>query len=219
MNEPSAIRVVCFDLGGVVIRICRTWEEGAAAAGLPVRDGLNARLQTNLKSVQTLVVEHQTGRMAGHRYFAAFSELLDGLYSPTEVERVHQAWMFDEYEGVGSVIEELNQAGIVTAALSNTNESHWMQLDAYSAFRSITHRFASHIIGHHKPDSGAYAHVESALDAPADSILFFDDLEENVNAARSRGWHAAHIDHAGRPAAQMNRVLVQLGLTTVRRSS
>ncbi len=34
------IRLVCFDLGGVVIRICRTWAEGCAAAGLEVRDPL-----------------------------------------------------------------------------------------------------------------------------------------------------------------------------------
>jgi len=33
----SGIRMVCFDLGGVLIKHCRTWREGCAAAGLRLR--------------------------------------------------------------------------------------------------------------------------------------------------------------------------------------
>ena len=55
--------LVCFDLGGVVIRICRSWEEGCAAAGLPLR-GVESRDETrHLRTAA--VVEFQTGRIGG----------------------------------------------------------------------------------------------------------------------------------------------------------
>ena len=31
-------RTVCFDLGGVIVRICRSWEEGCHRAGVSLRD-------------------------------------------------------------------------------------------------------------------------------------------------------------------------------------
>ena len=44
------------------------------------------------------------------------------------------------------------------------------------------------------------------------ALLFFDDRDDNVEAARLRGWHAAVIDHAGDPPAQMRAVLRRYGL-------
>ena len=35
--QPSAKRVVCFDLGGVLVRICRSWDEACGHARLPYR--------------------------------------------------------------------------------------------------------------------------------------------------------------------------------------
>jgi FMN phosphatase YigB (HAD superfamily) len=33
--------------------------------------------------------------------------------------------------------------------------------------------------------------------------VFFDDLAENISAARACGWNAVHIDHTGDTAAQV----------------
>lgn len=51
-------------------------------------------------------------------------------------------------------------------------------------------RFYPCEIGHQKPEAGFYSHVESALGANGDEILFWDDGEENVMAARRMGWQA-----------------------------
>ena len=34
-------------------------------------------------------------------------------------------------------------------------------------------------------------------------LVFFDDLPENVDAARACGWNAVQVDHAGDTAAQV----------------
>ena len=46
----------------------------------------------------------------------------------------------------------------------------------------------------------------------AAGILFFDDLEENVVAARRAGWNAEQIDHTGDTAAQIRGHLREYGV-------
>lgn len=206
----SRIRLVCFDVGGVVIRVCRTWEEGCAAAGLPVRDpdpGEHTRPQR-----RALVVEHQTGRIDAETFAARTSALLCGLYSPAEIRGVHRAWLLDEYEGVLDLVDRLHAADLDTAALSNTNHDHWSRMGDYPAVVRIRHHLTSHRLGLHKPDPAIYRRLEQLLGYGGEEILFFDDTEENVIAARELGWRAAVIDPAGEPARQMEDVVRGEGL-------
>lgn len=61
-----------------------------------------------------------------------------------------------------------------------------------------------------KPDARAYRAVEVATGRAGQRILFFDDREENVSAARQCQWTATLIDHAGDAAAQMLERLTRL---------
>lgn len=51
-------------------------------------------------------------------------------------------------------------------------------------FREI---FLSSTIGLRKPDAEAYDYVVQAIGVPAERIVFFDDLDENIDGARQRG--------------------------------
>jgi len=204
MTNSNSIRIVCFDLGGVLIRICRTWEEGCAKAGIPVRDPERRANTTQVR--RQLIVEYQTGRITGETFAQRVSEALGGLYSPEEIMTVHHAWMYGEYPGVHDVISELNAANLITAALSNTNHEHWEALPAFPAFMNLRHRYASHELGLHKPDPAIFIEVEKRLRTQGidpKGILYFDDLPENVAAASDAGWTAVQIDHAGDTAAQI----------------
>ena len=54
--------------------------------------------------------------------------------------------------------------------------------------------------------------VAEALEAPAASLLFLDDGQENVDAARAEGWQAETIDPFGDVAAQISALLGARGL-------
>ena len=56
--------------------------------------------------------------------------------------------------------------------------------DVLGHFREI---FLSSAIGLRKPDAAAYDHVVKAIGVPAERIVFFDDLAENIEGARARG--------------------------------
>ena len=59
-----------------------------------------------------------------------------------------------------------------------------------SHFREV---YLSSTIGLRKPDAAAYDHVVKAIGVPASRIVFFDDLAENVEAARTYGLTAVHV--------------------------
>lgn len=228
MSAPD-VRIVVFDLGGVVVRICRDWAEGCAAAGLPFRD--DALLSEEMKARRRAVsARHGRGEIACAEYYRELAATTGGLYTPEEVERVHHAWTRDEYPGVGALVHRLHEAGLETGVLSNTNHAHWVRLaparagggerPEYPTPSLIRHLHASHIMRLLKPDREiyhAFARATGFDGAPGsrggpEHIVFFDDLPENVAAARAAGWQAFRVDHTGDTAAQMGGVLRGLGV-------
>lgn len=86
-----------------------------------------------------------------------------------------------------------------TFILSNTNPLHieWV----YQHLRTVhgivdfeneflNGAFYSHQLNMIKPDPEIYFQVQKQVATPADQILFLDDLERNVLAAREAGWNA-----------------------------
>ncbi|MEN0019708.1 MAG: HAD-IA family hydrolase [Planctomycetota bacterium] len=212
-------KLVCFDWGGVILRICRSWREGVERAGLPIREEVetdDARARRKVWALRYGVGHCSTGAFA-----RGISEACDGLYSPEDVIKIHHAWLIEEYPGVRDIIDRLNAAdGVETALLSNTNEGHWQRHlpangDTPADFPTIgllTHRIASHHVGYAKPHEHIYRSVEHASGCEPGEILFFDDLAENIEAARSFGWRAEQIDHEGDTAAQIESHLGAHGI-------
>jgi putative hydrolase of the HAD superfamily len=207
----NGIRLVCFDLGGVVVRICRSWAEGCRAAGLDVRGDVDG-ICAGPNGWPELNGAYQCGRISTDAFACRFSDMVGGLYAPEEILRVHRAWTLAEYRGVGALIDRVHEAGVETAVLSNTCEDHWAILHELPAFRALRNRHGSHELGLCKPDPAIYAALEASVGFSGAEVVFFDDLEENVRAARGCGWDAVQVDHAGEPAAQMAAALVERGL-------
>lgn len=204
------VSVVCFDLGGVLVRICRSWNEAVGTAGLDLRQPHGVDEDAMRARRWSLVSQHQVGGLSNADYYGGMSAAFDGLYSAQEMEHIHHAWTQEQYPGVDDLVAELNaHRGIETACLSNTNDAHWRRLvsNEYPAPSALTHQLASHVLGVAKPDSDIYAHAAEEFGADPCEILFFDDLPENVEAARRAGWQAEQVDPYGDTAKQMREVL------------
>jgi FMN phosphatase YigB (HAD superfamily) len=207
------IKMVCFDWGGVILRHCRSWEEGCAAAGLTVR--LDAREASGLARRRELTRMHQTGSLGHGEYLELLREATGGVYTVDELARLHDAWLLDEYAGVSDVIGKLAaKAHVETGLLSNTNHAHWVThiegpggTAKYPTAGKLKHRHASHLMGLMKPDAEIYREFERLTGARGGEILFFDDLEDNVKAAGALGWRGVHVDHTGDTAAQIEGAL------------
>jgi HAD superfamily hydrolase (TIGR01509 family) len=72
--------------------------------------------------------------------------------------------------------------------LSNTNELHLRRsVEMLPALKRFERLFVSYEIGLIKPNRGIYQYVLDHVDVPARRILFIDDLEKNIQAAREVG--------------------------------
>lgn len=215
------VTLVVFDLGGVVVRICRSWEEACRAAGVEHRAGIDTPgLQARRREV---VKRYERGLIGCDEFFELVAGAMGGCYGSAEVRRVHDAWLLGEYEGVSGLVDDLHGAGIETGVLSNTNHAHWERMagrvvesrHSYPTPWRTKHCHASHLLGLAKPDRAiydAFARLTGRGGERAGEILFFDDLEENVGAARAAGWRSERVDYAGDTAAQMRAYLAQHGV-------
>ena len=213
MNDDE-IRLVCFDWGGVIVRICRSWAQGCAAAGLPVRDGSTE--PAHIERRGNAARRFQNGLLNSEEFIRELARSTLGLYSPAEVLAIHDAWLLEEYAGVAGVVRKLTETeGLHTALLSNTNEMHFARQVAgddgrpadFPTAARLDHHFASHLLGVSKPSPEIYREVERTTGRSPSEILFFDDTEDNITAARSLGWRAELVDHEGDVAAQLRRHL------------
>lgn len=202
--------IVCFDIGGVLVRICRTWEEGCRAAQVPVRPFEGDA--DHLDRKRSLVADLQRGEIDDATFHRRLSESFDHVWSVEEVARIDSAWLLGPYLGTSEVVADLRKAGIATACLSNTSEGHWRSLLTYENVAGLGSRHASHLMGLVKPDPRIYAAFEARMDLPPSEIVFFDDLQSNIDSAMDRGWHAVRIDHEGDTASQIRTALDDIGI-------
>jgi len=76
------------------------------------------------------------------------------------------------------------------AALSNTSVSHWERIEAMGLAQRFERLYLSHRIGRPKPSRQAFETALDDLAAAPSAVLFLDDIQSNVSAARARGLHA-----------------------------
>lgn len=215
---PHGIRIVVFDLGGVLVRIAQSWAEAHAAAGLPNHAILDDA--DFAEQLANLTRAYDAGELSPVQFEERVAASSGGAYTPGEVARVHHAISMDEYPRVGAVVDTIQAAGVSTGVLSNTNPAHWPRLigqglasPEYPTVARLQHAHASHLLGVAKPDRRIFTAFGNATGFPPSSILFFDDRAENVLGAGRAGWHARQIDHAGDTASQLLRHLGSFGIT------
>jgi HAD superfamily hydrolase (TIGR01509 family) len=211
----AGIRLVVFDLGRVLVRICDDWSHACRCAGVALPT--SAPDPASRKALDALARQADLGELTIAQFAQAASPLM-GL-TPAQIQATSDAYLLGAYRGAAELIEALHERGIATACLSNTNESHWQLMAdpshaAHFPLHRLTHRFASHLTKFRKPDPAIYAYVERATGIAPGAILFFDDLMENVEAARARGWHARRVDPAPNdPLPQIRAGLLEHGIT------
>lgn len=208
--RDQPVRAVVLDLGGVVLRICRSWEQGCEAVGVPVRP---EPLQRMLGSgIEAVVAAYQSGRLDLDDFAGVLAERSGGGYAAAEVRRVHEGWILGEYPGARDLVMRLRDRGVATVALSNTCGAHWRLMPSFPAFAAIDHRIGSHLVGACKPEAAMYEAAERIVPPGEGLIAFFDDTPGNVAAAAERGWSAHQVDPEGDPPERIEAVLRRLGL-------
>src|ERR1700732_5161130 len=188
--SPGAADALLFDLGRVVLDIDfnKTLACWATHAGCEPEQLVGRFLRDDIYQ------RHEKGEIDDAEFFAALRASLGIGISDAQFLEGWNAIFAGEMPGIAPLLARAAKR-LPLFVLSNTNNAHVEYFseryaDLLGHFREI---FLSSTIGLRKPDAAAYDHVVGAIGVPASRILFFDDLAENVEAARARGLHAIQV--------------------------
>jgi glucose-1-phosphatase len=186
-NTPAAL---LFDMGGVVIdidfdRAFRVWESRSRLSFSEIRRTFG---------FDDVYRAHERGEISASQYY-------DHLSSMLEIEPDHEhialGWNAIYVGEISETIGMLQTARSIIPchAFTNTNSAHavtWRRLfpSAVQCFESV---FSSHEMGLRKPERSAFDHVAKTIGVPPESIVFFDDLAENVQGAIDAGFRGVHV--------------------------
>lgn len=194
--------MICFDLGGVILDIHHTWDDAARATGLiPTRQ--LGRL-ANFGPGDAL----QEGRTTDSVYLAELAEWLR-IDSTSQARDVHLAILKEPFPAAEPLVAALREVGYPVGLLSNTNELHWEHcLDRWPVCKRFKPAVVSHLVGVAKPDVRIFRAFEDAAGCLASEVLYFDDNEANILAARGAGWDAVLVPAISDPPGFCAREIV-----------
>ena len=183
-----ALRVVLFDLGGVLIEFT-----GPSTLLRWLGGRLAPEQVWPLWLGSPVVRDFERGLVEPH-VFA--DRLIADLGLPVDRRQFlddFAAWPRGLYAGAVELIARI-PASYVRATLSNTNAVHWPRITDEMKLGALFDRhFPSHLIGKLKPDREVFAHVGQMLGCEPSAILFLDDQPLNVHAARAAGLRAVQV--------------------------
>jgi putative hydrolase of the HAD superfamily len=197
MNQPSLFPgdadALLFDLGRVVIDIDfnRTLGRWARYARCEPEQLMRKF------SRDELYRRHEKGEISDAAFFAGLRSSLGVDLSDAEFLEGWNAIFVGEIPGIKPLLARAAKR-LPLYAFSNTNVPHVAcfsdrYADVLGHFRQI---FLSSSIGLRKPDAEAYDHVVQAIGVPAERIVFFDDLAENIEGAKARGLKVVRVASA-----------------------
>jgi FMN phosphatase YigB (HAD superfamily) len=203
--SPGAADALLFDLGRVVLDVdfTRTLRCWAGHSGCEV-ENLVAQFARD-----DLYQGHERGEISDADFFAGLRASLGIDLSDAQFLEGWNAIFVGEMPGIKPLLARAAQR-LPLYAFSNTNNPHveyfsGKYADVLGHFREI---FLSSSIGLRKPDAEAYDHVVRAIGIPAERIVFFDDLAENIAGARECGLLAVHVTSPG----DLTSALAALGI-------
>lgn len=199
MIDPSLVKNIVFDLGGVLLEINhqRAYDTMSEVLNRPfVPDALQP-------DAQKLLIDYEIGAISTEVFIWNIQRMASGkVPSGNEVAQAWNAMLIDWYPGIFELLDILKEQYTVFL-LSNTNELHlqWVrsslrqnhQINDWDT-RFFKQTFYSHLIQMRKPDLSIYRHVAESAGIMPESTLFIDDTAVNVDGAMQAGWMAYLYD-------------------------
>lgn len=203
------MKMVCFDLGGVLLEILHDVDQrlnlcdaGRRGSTLP-HDVKDTLLRFN--------EEYQRGTYDWSEVRTKLSQVTaEHGFMETDWDQIEEGIIVGPKPDASEVVEFCLGKGFELGILSNTCELHVNQFERYAFFEAFPkeRRVYSHREKVLKPEASAFHCFEQRIGLQGESIIFFDDTMENVEAAKELGWQAFPISR-GQPV--LPQVIQALG--------
>lgn len=181
------IDTIFFDVGNVLVKYNRQRGIENLADYFATTPAL---IEDTLFRGQTAIA-YEKGMVITREYLEPLlNELGQEKFDGSDINKCNEG-VFEEIHSVTSLLSAFKRMGIRIITLSNTNSFHMNYILKEFPFMQQFDDFVfSHEVGCRKPDEEIYEKSLAKAHTDAANCLFFDDLPENVAAARAAGIHA-----------------------------
>jgi putative hydrolase of the HAD superfamily len=204
------IKAIVSDFGGVLTT-------PLMQSFLAVQDEIGISVEQFGKSMKTIqdregshpLFEMEVGKITEAEFLAKLSEAIEPeLGHKPELHRFREIYFeaLDPNEPMIELMRELKARPLRMALLTN-NVKEWEPL--WRTMLPVDEIFEfvvdSAFVGHRKPDREIYDIVLERLGDGLlpENLLFIDDIEHNVTAARDYGWNAVHYREPDQAIAEI----------------
>ncbi len=190
------IKHIIFDLGEVIINIDRQAVRNSMLdKGVRDIDRVHKIL-----SEKNVYIDFETGALTEEQFREAIRAASGLPLSDREIDDTWNSMLLDIPRERIKFMTKL-KSKYKLYLLSNTNSIHWRAYDQdfqeaydYPGINTFfTHAWYSYLMGVRKPDPEIFRKVLEEACFEAAEVAFIDDLQENVEAARSVGIHGVHL--------------------------
>jgi putative hydrolase of the HAD superfamily len=196
-------QLLLFDLGGVLVEYSGTRDLHALLSRPLTQEQLTEKWMSHDGWLR-----FELGQLEPEAFAESFCKDWSLTCSAPQFLAHFESWTRGLMPGATELLSEL-RPGYRLAALSNSNATHWRRNNEVLGVAALFERaFASHELGLRKPDLAIYEHALQELGVSAGETVFFDDLAENVEAARAVGMTA----HQVRGVDELRACIIEQGL-------
>lgn len=188
--SPGSADALLFDLGRVVLDIdfsraiaCWAGHAGCQPEAIVARYVRDEAYRL-----------HEVGKISDEDYFASLRSSLGIAISDAQFLEGWNAIFAGEMPDIAELLPRAAKQ-LPLYAFSNTNQPHveYFSREYAGLLTHFRELYLSSSIGLRKPDAEAFEHVVAAMGVPANRVVFFDDLAENIEGARACGLITVHV--------------------------
>jgi putative hydrolase of the HAD superfamily len=203
---PARPSLLLFDLGGVLVDYT-----GQVAIQAILSEPFTRELLHEKWAATEVALQFELGLVEPEVFAEAFAAQWPLTCSASEFLAHFESWTAGLMPGASELLDQLRPRYRL-AALSNSNATHWRRNNEILGVSGLFERaFSSHELGMRKPNPAIYEHTLRELAVQPHETVFFDDLAENVEAARGVGMAA----HQVRGVEELRACLSGLGLLRI----
>jgi glucose-1-phosphatase len=193
------IRLFVFDLGNVILpfehrQIAHKLSALSANRVIPVAEEV---FQYLFDQEEGLVNAYEEGLLSSEAFCGT---IRDRYNLRLDLEEFAEIWnpIFREDEEVSNVIRYLKDKGYPIFLLSNTNELHFSHvIQHYPVVHLMDEWILSFEVGAKKPNRRIFEVIFEKMNVEASEVLYIDDVERYVEAAREMGIEGMVFTGAG----------------------
>jgi len=183
------IKALIFDLGNVLIFF--DWKIAERRLN-EIQEGLGTLTTKFLKENNSIIKNLEKGKLTEDEFLNMVKSHLNSKIDKITIAKIFSE-IFWENSELTKLLPELRK-NYKLFLLSNTNIIHrkfgW---DHYNFLKNFDKLFLSYEVGFAKPEEEIYQLVIHSIDLNPSEVLYIDDIEEYVNAAKNLGWNAVQF--------------------------